>query len=51
MSAAEKERLCQTIAGTMMGINKNIIDAQLQHFTKADPAYGKRVRELLNLTK
>lgn len=47
MSAEEKERLCQTIAGTMKGINEKIIKAQLEHFNKADAKYGARVAELL----
>lgn len=47
MKADEKERLCETIAGTMRGIDKNIIKVQLEHFRKADPAYGRRVEELL----
>ena len=47
MSAEEKERLCQTIAGTMKGINEKIIKLQLEHFTKADANYGARITELL----
>ena len=51
MSAAEKERLCKTIADMMRGIDKRIIETQLGHFRKADPAYGKRVQELLSAKK
>ncbi|STQ86276.1 catalase [Helicobacter muridarum] len=47
MKPDEKERLCQTIAGTMKGIDSRIIKIQLEHFRKADPAYGKRVADLL----
>ncbi|RDU73109.1 catalase [Helicobacter aurati] len=47
MKPEEKERLCQTIAGTMKGIDSRIIKVQLGHFKKADPAYGNRVAELL----
>ncbi|RDU67015.1 catalase [Helicobacter didelphidarum] len=47
MKTDEKERLCQTIADTMKGIDSRIIKIQLEHFTKADPNYGKRVAELL----
>ena len=49
MSAEERERLCQTIAGTMRGINDKIIKLQIEHFTKADAAYGKRVAQLLGI--
>ena len=51
MSSAEKERMCNTIADMMRGINKKIIDVQIGHFTKADPAYGRRVQELINIRK
>lgn len=47
MSGDEKERLCQTIADTMKGINEKIIKLQLEHFNKADANYGKRIAELL----
>lgn len=47
MKPDEKERLCKTIAGTMKGIDSRIIQAQLAHFNKADPAYGKRIADLL----
>lgn len=47
MKPDEKERLCKTIVGTMKGIDTRIIKAQLEHFSKADANYGKRVAELL----
>lgn len=47
MSAEEKERLCKTIAGTMVKVDDRIVKAQMVHFSKADPAYGKRIEELL----
>jgi catalase len=31
----------------MHGIPQHIIDRQLQHFTKADPEYGRSVAEKL----
>ena len=45
----EKQRLVQNIAGHMRGIPERIIKLQLQHFTKADPAYGAGVAELLGV--
>ena len=47
MCPAEKERLCTTIANTMKGINKKIIEVQLKHFAKADHDYAKKVEALL----
>ena len=47
MSSDEKERLCQTIAGTMKGINEKIIKLQLEHFNKADSNYAARIAQLL----
>lgn len=43
----EKARLFQNIAGSMQGIPQAIIDRQLAHFDKADPAYGAGVRAAL----
>lgn len=51
MSAEEKERLCKTIAGTMLKVDEKIVKAQMVHFNKADPAYGKRIDELLKSMK
>jgi catalase len=45
--AAEKDRLTTNIARAMNGIPQHIIDRQLQHFTKADPEYGRSVAEKL----
>ncbi|KAB1064722.1 catalase [Salibacter halophilus] len=44
---AQKERLFNNIARAMEGVPQEIIDRQLQHFDKADPDYGKGVREAL----
>jgi catalase len=46
---AEKERLHRAIAGAMEGVPKEIIERQLAHFTRADPAYGQGVRAELGL--
>lgn len=43
----EKARLFQNIAGSMRGVPQAIIDRQLAHFDKADPAYGAGVRAAL----
>ena len=47
MPADEKVRLCQNIAEAMDGVPQEIIDRQLAHFDKADPAYGAGVRSAL----
>ena len=44
MSDSQKEQLFHNIAGTMEGIPQNIIDRQLEHFAKADPAYAEGVK-------
>lgn len=45
----EKQRLVQNIAGHMRGIPERIIHLQLQHFSKADPAYGAGVAAALGM--
>ena len=47
MPADEKKRLHKAIAGAMAGVPKEIIDRQLAHFEKADPAYAKGVKKAL----
>ena len=47
-NADQKARLCSNIAATMVGVPKEIVERQLAHFDKADPAYGSGVREALN---
>ncbi|MAC95375.1 MAG: catalase [Flavobacteriales bacterium] len=44
---AQRKRLFSNIADAMEGVPKEIIDRQLVHFDKADPKYGKGVREAL----
>lgn len=44
---AQRKRLFSNIADAMEGVPKEIIDRQLVHFDKADPEYGKGVREAL----
>ena len=43
----ERGRLHAAIAGAMEGIPSEIIDRQLEHFEKADPAYAEGVRRAL----
>ena len=45
---AQKTRLFNNIADAMGGVPANIIEKQLEHFTKADPAYGDGIRAELN---
>ena len=47
MPQDEKERLHRAIAKAMQGVPKEIIDRQLAHFGKADPAYAEGVRKAL----
>jgi len=44
-----KERLFQNIAEAMTGVPEHIIQRQLAHFYKADPAYGEGVARALGL--
>ena len=47
MNDAQKEALCQNIKEAMEGVPADIKKRQIEHFKKADPAYGKRVEELV----
>lgn len=47
MDAGQQQRLCANFAEAMHGISQFIIDRQLGHFDKADPKWGKLVREEL----
>ncbi len=44
MSAAERDRLHKALAGAMRGVPEAIIERQLAHFEKADPAYAAGIR-------
>jgi catalase len=44
---AQKARLYGNLAAAMHGIPQFIIDRQLGHFEKIDPAYAKGVRDAL----
>lgn len=43
----ERDRLHRAIAGAMQGVPQEIIDRQIAHFEKADPAYAEGVRSAL----
>ena len=43
----QKQRLFSNIAGAMQGVPENIIERQMIHFQKIDPAYAKGVMEAL----
>jgi catalase len=47
LPADGKNRLHKAIAAAMTGVPKEIIERQLAHFEKADPAYAKGVRACL----
>ncbi len=45
----EKTRLYEAVAGAMDGVPEEIIDRQIKHFEKADPAYAAGVRKALGM--
>jgi len=45
----EKNRLYEAVAGAMDGVPEEIIDRQIKHFEKADPAYAAGVRKALGM--
>jgi catalase len=47
MSPEQKQQLFQNIAEAMHGVQDDIVERQLGHFAKADPAYAEGVREAL----
>mgnify|MGYP002861047257 CR=1 FL=1 len=47
MPTAERERLHKAIAKAMTGVPAIIVERQLAHFKKADPAYGEGVKKAL----
>jgi len=48
MNTDQQQQLFNNIAEAMDGVPQEIIDRQLVHFDKADPAYGAGVRAALN---
>lgn len=47
MNVEQRQRLCSNIAAAMSGVPQFIVERQLGHFEKADPAYATGVREAL----
>ena len=47
--AGQKQRLFANIAAAMQGVPKDIVERQLAHFGKADPAYGAGVRAAIGM--
>jgi len=47
----QKTRLFQNITEAMQGVSKHIIEKQLAHFDKADPAYGMGIRDAIAKSK
>jgi len=47
MSKDQQRQLCSNIAEAMTGVPNYIVERQLAHFDKADPAYGNGVRAAL----
>jgi len=48
-NAGQKQRLFQNIAAAMAGVPENIVQRQLVHFHKADPAYADGVAKALGV--
>jgi catalase len=51
LPADAQQRLFGNIAASMQGVPRVIIDRQLEHFSKADPAYGEGVAKALGLAR
>jgi catalase len=51
LPADERQRLCRNMAASMQGVPRGIIDRQLEHFRKADPAYAGGVAKALGLAR
>jgi catalase len=49
MNDEQKALLVSNIAGAMGGVSPDVVDRQLQHFFKADPAYGEAIAKLLDV--
>src|SRR5690606_24250330 len=49
LGAEHQARLCSRLAGAMSSVPKEIQQRQIEHFRKADPAYGAGVANALGL--
>ncbi|MBP5133733.1 catalase-related domain-containing protein, partial [Pseudomonas protegens] len=50
MNDEQKALLINNIAGAMAGVTADVVDRQLQHFYKADPAYGEGIAKALGVS-
>jgi catalase len=50
MTPEQQGPLMDTIAGAMQGVPEAIVRRQIEHFAKADPAYGRGVAERMGIT-
>ncbi len=49
MSAEQQALLIDNIAGAMMGVSADVVERQLQHFYRADEAYGNGIAKALGI--
>jgi catalase len=49
MSAEQQALLIDNIAGAMMGVSADVVERQLQHFYRADEAYGNGIARALGI--
>lgn len=49
MNAEQQALLIGNIAGTLQGVSEEVVQRQLQHFFKADPAYGEGIANALGI--
>ena len=49
MSDEQKALLINNIAGAMAGVSADVVDRQLQHFFRADAAYGEAIAKALGV--
>ncbi|RBH45686.1 catalase, partial [Pseudomonas sp. MWU13-2860] len=50
MNDEQRALLINNIAGAMTGVTDDVVDRQLQHFYKADPAYGEGIAKALGVS-
>jgi catalase len=50
MNDEQKALLINNIAGAMGGVSADVVQRQLQHFFKADPAYGEGIARALGVS-
>ncbi|MBD8731663.1 catalase [Pseudomonas sp. CFBP 13710] len=49
MNAEQQTLLIDNIAGAMMGVSADVVERQLQHFYRADEAYGNGIAKALGM--